>query len=152
MVAHRADKAYVSNAWMILFVLGLIPAATAIAFAAQGGRGRAEILKNLTGLTWDDLLTKVPGIGSFLGEVQLILDTYAIAFGISVMAISFFSYRKGERWAWYVLWIVPLVLLSIIFNDVSAGMSMSGILGIPLLLLSLLGLLLPYRKFFPRRS
>lgn len=149
MVAPTAEKAYVKNAWVILFVLGLISTVGGIAFVAQGGRGRAEVLKYLTGLTWDELLTRVPGIGSFLAEVQTVLDTYEVGFGIAVMAISWFSYRKGERWAWYALWIVPLVVLSITLNDVRAGMSLSGFLGIPLLALSLLGLLLPYRKFFP---
>ncbi len=123
----------------------------AIPYALAGGQGRADALKNLTGLTWDELLARVPGIGSFLAEVQRVLDTYEMASGIFVMAISRFSYRKGERWAWYVLWLVPFALLSVIVNDLSAGQVSTGFIGIPFLILGLLGLLLPYRKFFPRK-
>lgn len=139
-------------AWVILFAMGLIPTVAAIAFAPQGGRGREAIVTNLTGLTWDGLLTAVPGIGSFLAEVQRILDTYAIGFGVLVMVVAWVGYRKRERWAWYALWIVPLVLVSIIVNDVLAGMPASGFAGVPLVVLSLLALVLPYRTFFPART
>ena len=61
----------------------------AIPYALAGGQGRADALKNLTGLTWDELLARVPGIGSFLAEVQRVLDSYEMASGIFVMAISF---------------------------------------------------------------
>ena len=152
MVTLRAEKAYEKYAWILLFVLGIVPVVSAIVFAPQGGRGREPVLQSQTGLTWDQLLAEVPGIGNFLAEVQHVLDTYAVGFGIFVMAISRFSYRKGERWAWYVLWMVPAVLVSIIVNDVNGGWPTSGYLGLPLLTVALLGLLLPYRKFFPRKS
>jgi len=64
--------------------------------------------------------------------------------------LSLTAYRKGERWAWYILWSVPVFFLGFVAIAMSIGAS--GLLPFLTLfvVLSLLGLLLPFRRFFPK--
>jgi hypothetical protein len=68
-----------------------------------------------------------------------------------VLAITLTGYRKGEKWAWYTLWLVPALLVCNAFYNVNFLGDVNQMLEwIPVTSVSLLGLLLPYRKFFPR--
>jgi hypothetical protein len=68
-----------------------------------------------------------------------------------LLAVTLTGYRKGEKWAWYTLWLAPILLLSQgIFNSVFLGDFNEMLRWIPTTTISLLGLLLPFRKFFPR--
>jgi hypothetical protein len=56
-----------------------------------------------------------------------------------------------EKWAWYNLWLVPILLVSCaLFNAYWFGGVKDSLQFIPITSVSLVGLLLPYRKFFPR--
>ena len=68
-----------------------------------------------------------------------------LGFVVTTVLISATSYRKGKKWAWYLLWYVP-VFVSASFL-LSAPGEPSAIIFV---LLPVLGLLLPYRKFFPK--
>jgi hypothetical protein len=68
-----------------------------------------------------------------------------------LLAITLTGYRKGEKWAWYILWLAPILLVSQgIFNSVFLGDFNEMFRWIPTTTISLLGLLLPFRNFFPR--
>ncbi len=63
------------------------------------------------------------------------------------MAISLTSYRRGDRWAWYTLWTIPaftVLLYALQLVDPQVDWLFAAI--------SLVGLLLPYRKFFPKKA
>ncbi len=71
--------------------------------------------------------------------------------GSLLLGMVFFSFgliskgfRKAQRWAWYVLWYWPVFFILHIYAF------STWIPDLPLLLLCLLGLLLPYKKFFSR--
>lgn len=66
-------------------------------------------------------------------------------FGTVVAATGF---RNRRRWAWYTLWYVPaFALAGEVWDIVSTGTT-QGLFVV--VLLSLAGLLLPYRAFFPK--
>jgi hypothetical protein len=74
-----------------------------------------------------------------------------ISWTIFVIAITLTGYRKGEKWAWYIMWFVPVLLVSdALFSVIFIGDVSQTLQFIPITTLTLLGLLLPYRKFFPR--
>ncbi|MFB0567789.1 MAG: hypothetical protein ACETVM_04315 [Candidatus Bathyarchaeia archaeon] len=73
------------------------------------------------------------------------------SWSLLVLAITLTGYRRGEKWAWYTLWLVPVLLVSSgLFNVIFIGDVSLMLEWIPITSVSLLGLLLPYRKFFPR--
>lgn len=57
--------------------------------------------------------------------------------------ITYGGFRLGQRWAWYALWYWPLFF---ILHIVAFG---TWIPDLPLAILSVIALILPYRKFFP---
>jgi hypothetical protein len=60
-------------------------------------------------------------------------------FGFAILTNAF---RKGLRWSWYVSWVYPLYF---ILHIIGFGTFMPDII---FLLISLIGLLLPYKLFF----
>ncbi len=119
------EKAYEKYAWIVFFVLGILFLTEGLYFSL----GPAAIPD--TAKAW--------ALQSIIGPVLL-------------MAVSFKSYRRGEKWAWYAFWIVPAFGLaeSVRFSNV-ATMADPIIAALVFLLISFLGLFLPYRKFFPKK-
>ena len=116
------EKGYEKHAWILFLALGV--------FGVIGS------LLALAG---------VPVFGREPATAQRTIGMLFLGFSILSVAASLKSYRGGERWAWYTFWywvIIPLYFVS--FGGPPA-------LNIPLLIVALLGLLLPIRKFFPRK-
>ena len=78
--------------------------------------------------------------------------TGAVMLGFALFAamVSYGPFRRGNRWAWATLWIVPLALglVTGVFLTHGAG-ELGGFYG-GLAVLAVLMLVLPYRAFFPR--
>jgi hypothetical protein len=68
---------------------------------------------------------------------------------VLLMAVAAIPFRKGERWAWYVMWIAPLLVL-IQFVNSRFGNGWQFDLGF--VVIGSAGLVWPYRRFFPKTS
>jgi hypothetical protein len=151
MVSPKVDKVYEKYAWIIISAVGVI--------ILVGGAPHALGVN-------EDLATVESIIGMALSELKAsyprffdLYDFYFrggglsdMGFGFLVTVISSTAYRKGERWAWYTLWSVPVFFLGFAAISMSIGQSISGLLPYLTLFvsLSLLGLLIPIRRFFPK--
>lgn len=73
----------------------------------------------------------------------------SVPWGLAFLAVvSATAYRKGEVWAWYLTWVMPVLFLLDVSNDYLAFRYVDiGSMFIAAILIA--GLLLPYRKFFP---
>jgi hypothetical protein len=75
--------------------------------------------------------------------------------GIFGLAIILKSFRRGEKWSWYALWYYPifyLVLYGYLQATSFAGLGPGSVLLPVFAAISLVGLVLPYGKFFPKRG
>jgi hypothetical protein len=73
------------------------------------------------------------------------------SWSLLVLSIILWPYRKGEKWAWYTLWLVPAVLVGQgLWYSVFLGDFSEMLPSIAIVTVTLVALLLPYRKFFPR--
>ena len=84
---------------------------------------------------------------AFTEPVQIFEDTLISTLGVGMsifgLAITFIPFRRGEQWAWWVLWYWPIFLvIHIIALDTVWP-------DLPLAVLSVVALLLPFRSFFP---
>lgn len=69
------------------------------------------------------------------------------------MIVAATSYRKGERWAWYVQWSMPLGILAAQVNVYQlTGSVVVIVLAAIFVAISLLALFLPFRQFFPKKG
>ncbi|SEI15353.1 hypothetical protein SAMN04515692_12352 [Leifsonia sp. CL147] len=82
----------------------------------------------------DELLYRADGLAS-------------IGFGLFGGLIVLLPYRRVERWAWGALWFYPVFWAAHLFGNLPPGTD--HIHQIVFIVLSLIGLLLPVRVFFP---
>ncbi|HEY1157635.1 MAG TPA: hypothetical protein VGE95_15275 [Arthrobacter sp.] len=70
--------------------------------------------------------------------------------GLFGMLIVLAPYRRRERWAWYTLWFYPVFWMLHLAGNLPPGND--HVHQVVFIALSLIGLLLPVRAFFPLRS
>ena len=107
-----------------------------------------QYFNNIAGTTWDRFIAGKEGIVFYVEDALRVTGVLFLGLCMTIMAISATAFRKGERWAWYLLWYLPISLGWMTWLLYSSGGS-SWSLHLMLSILSLLGLLLPLRKFFP---
>ncbi|MDP9321497.1 MAG: hypothetical protein M3P16_10440 [Chloroflexota bacterium] len=134
------------HAWLIFFILG-IGAVIAAPIQLAGNPPDPPSAEGTTGLTADEIAERVPGMPRYISSISRQLGNFMLAFGVLLMAISAVPFRRGERWAWFSLWVAP-VLLAIQFLNSHGGLGWQ--FDLALVPVTLAGLLVPYRKFFPR--
>ena len=120
----RVERGYEKYGWMVLAVsaiLGIVAAA----------------------------LTTVPPLSWFADPV--IIMSYSImggwgvtwvGFNVIALVLALIPFRRGERWAWYTLWTLPLLWLSLF------ALATDLRLYLALAVVTAAGLILPYRRFF----
>jgi len=151
MSSTRVDKVYEKYAWVIITVIGVLIFVGGVPHTL-GINSSPDIVESFAGMTMSDSRESNQ---NFYG----LYDFYFRAGGWSDMGFAFFvivisatAYRRGERWAWNILWSVPVFFLGHAAITLGFGQSTSSL--IPFLtlfvILSLIGLLLPFRKFFPK--
>ena len=145
------EKAYEKYAWILLFAIGVIFLVSAV--PATLGIPDPATVERIAGMTVNELKVSSPGFYNLYLFYFRFGGLSDIGFAFFITAISVTAYRKGEKWAWYALWVLPAYFIA------SAAISMSVESNLSLLLpettfaiLSLVGLLLPYRKFFPSKA
>ena len=80
---------------------------------------------------------------------EVLLVPFLLGFAVTTVLISSTSYRKGKKWAWYLLWYVPVFWVIAGYLQYASG-GQIPLVTIVLSPVPVLGLLLPYRKFFPK--
>jgi uncharacterized membrane protein HdeD (DUF308 family) len=74
----------------------------------------------------------------------------SIGMGLFGLLITTIAYRRRERWAWFALWYYPLFWTAHLVGGLPPGKE--HVHQVVFIVLSLAGLLLPVREFFPRRG
>jgi hypothetical protein len=74
----------------------------------------------------------------------------SIGMGLFGFLIATIAYRRRERWAWFALWYYPLFWTAHFAGGLPPGKD--HVHQVVFIVLSLVGLLLPVREFFPRRG
>ncbi len=146
MTSPRKEKAYEKHAWLFLFALGAFFLILGSVWLSMGLRA---LTPSGTLSELGPLNATVKNFGTLADYIKLItsvLGLVELSFSFFIMATALKSYRKGEKWAWYVFWSPPALAVTSTFLF---GLSFETTI---ILVLSLLGLLLPYRKFFPKKQ
>jgi hypothetical protein len=145
------ERVYEKYAWVILLAAGLLWMVVGIV-AVFHPEGIFETdAQSVTHMPWSELKASSPQAADFVIFTYGQMGLLKISWSFFVLVITLTGYRKGEKWAWYIMWSVPALLVSdALFTSIYIG-DVSQILSfIPITAITLLGLLLPYRKFFPK--
>jgi len=147
---RKNEKIYEKYAWIIFFAIGAITIVSAV-FPALGINTDPALVKSIAGKSIDDLKNSNPMFFNLYNFYLRSSGLSDLGFGFFLAVISMTAYRRGDKWAWYAFWFVPAFFLG--FAALSLTLESSSSLLPPLMvfiILSLVGLLLPFRKFFPR--
>jgi len=146
------EKVYEKYAWILLFAIGVIFLVSAVPHTL-GINTDPETVERIIGMTLNELKDSNPGffdLHIFYFRFGGLSD---LGFAFFITAISLTAYRKGEKWAWYAFWFLPAYFIGSAAIATSIESSLSLLLPLTMfVILSLLGLLLPYRKFFPSKA
>ncbi len=153
MTSSKNEKLYEKYAWVLISAIGVL---TLVGGAphAMGINTDPAAVERIVGMTLNELKASNPLFFDLYNFYFRFGGLSDMGFGFLVTVLSSTAYRKGERWAWYTLWFVPAFFLGSSAIALSLGPSSGDLLQFTMLfvILSLLGLLLPIRRFFPKET
>lgn len=147
---HRLQR----FAWVLLAISGLplvIFGISALLFGLSssdtpvGLPGGPDAVASTTGVSWDEVVAEDETAVTLLRGVSRVAGLAFLALGVLVVTIASIPFRRGQRWAWLALWVVPAFMFGLLLHERNGDfIAMPAIL----LVLSLAALLLPSRTFF----
>ena len=146
--------------WVVWTILALLGALMGVSDMLTGGRtyasGEAVLFEGITGMTWDQLQVAEPGAARFIDFQVRSSGGWILFSGLLTIAIAVLGLRRGQRWAWLMMWLVgPLsIVLTLIVLLSTAKLPGAGVpgplIGQTIFLIITVGLLLlTYRKYNP---
>ena len=146
-------KFYEKYAWVILLAVGLLWLVVGFVAVFQPEGIFEGDAQSVTNMPWSELKASSPIAADFVIFVYGQMGLLKISWTFFVLAITLTGYRRGEKWAWYFMCSVPVFLLSdALFSVIYIGDISQTLSFIPITAITLLGLLLPYRRFFPKKQ
>lgn len=156
MNSHNKNKVhtkfYEKFAWVVFLIIGIMVLAGAIPHTL-GINTDPILVQTISGKTIEDLKN----------SSLMFFNLYSFYFrggGLSDLGFAFFlivisatAYRQGQKWAWYAFWFVPVYFLAWIALSLTLPLESQSSLIPPLtifIILSIVGLCLSFRIFFPR--
>ncbi len=156
LAGAMAERAYERYAWTILLALGIVFALFGVGDMALGTAADPAIVEGVAGMTPKEIGDMDPALLRLVNQQTRAGGSFLLIGGLLIAAIAATSFRRGERWAWYALWTLPLLNVLIFLNMYMSLDPASDVLPPPLLsapialAISVVGLLLPVRRFFPK--
>ena len=146
--------------WMLLFIFWVlhlvlsardfIPSLQDLCLCLPGGQ--TPIL-SATGMTWAQLSSSNPQQAAFLASTLVDDGISGVGLAIFGLFVSATSFRRGEKWAWYASWTMPVGILAAQLNIYElTGSTTVLVLTAIFTGVSLLALFLPFRQFFPKQA
>jgi hypothetical protein len=145
------ERVYEKYGWVVFLALGLLWLVVGLTQVFNPDGLLEDEAQHVTGMSLSELEASSPEATELVRFLMMAVGNLKTSWSFLVLAITLTAYRRGEKWAWYTMWLVPAILVSQgILNSVFLGDINEMLQWIPITSVSLLGLLLPYRKFFPR--
>jgi hypothetical protein len=140
---------YQRHAWVLLFAMGLFLFLFGIGYIVIGLASvpNAELTLSTGRVSTRPLLLEShPDLVPVFQNAVTEWGIFEASFGALVMILAAVPFRRGERWAWFALWAVPLSFAGAIANAARVGASLGPL---PIfLVVPLLGLALAAPLFF----
>ncbi len=150
------------HAWKVFLGLSIIITLFGLGDMLTGGStfesGEGPTLQGISGMTWAQLESASPNAATMIDYLVRAGGAHLFVLGLLSMVVAATAFRRGERWAWYAMWLWPLWLALIIlvllnaYKPTGPGIPPPLVSGSIFFILSVLMLLLSYRKFFPKQQ
>ena len=145
-------RVYEKYAWVILLAVGLLWLVVGIVAVFQPEGIFEADAQAVTKMPWTDLKASSPTAANFVIFIYGQMGLLKISWSLFILVITLTGYRRGEKWAWYMMLLAPILLVSdAVFSVVYIGDINQVLQFIPITTITMIGLLLPYRIFFPKK-
>ena len=148
---ERKERLNEKYGWVVFLGLGLLWLVVGLTQLFNPEEYLDNEVQHITGMSLSELEASFPEATEMVRFLFGSVGVLKTSWSLLVLSITLWPYRKGEKWAWYTLWLVPAVLVgqglwySVFLGDFSEMLAY-----IPIVTVTLVALLLPYRKFFPK--
>ena len=147
------ERPWVKYGWVVYLLLGVLWLWVGLTQVFNPERLLDNEAQHIIGMSLSELEASFPEATELVRFLHGAVGMLKTSWSLLVLAITLTGYRRGEKWAWYTLWLCPAILVGQgLFDSVFLGDFNEMLQWIPITSISLLGLLLPIRKFFPRKS
>jgi hypothetical protein len=100
-----SDSRFEQHGWLVLFVFGiLLMLTTLVNITFESGPRQFELD---TGVAWAEFSQTYPTIAAAYRLAQRLYQAGFFGLTLFALVITFFGLRRGYRWAWAALWILP---------------------------------------------
>ena len=145
-------RVYEKYGWLIFIALGLLWLIVGLNQLFTPDAVFSNDVQRITGMSLSELEASNPESIELVHFLFGAIGNLKISWSFLVLAVTLTGYRRGEKWAWYTLWLAPAILVSQgIIDSILLGDINEMLQWIPITSISLLGLLIPIRKFFPKK-
>lgn len=143
-----------STSWVLLFLYGLMLAFLSMYWLLRGRLVDHDLYERVGGISWTLMDALHADIILLLSMVVRMAGAAGLIAALFVMGVSATAYRREERWAWYMMWALPLgSTFDIAILAANGALSVTSLVwDLYMLAVSLLGLILPYEGFFPEKA
>jgi hypothetical protein len=145
------ERPWVKYGWVVYLALGLLWLVVGLSQVFNPEALIDNEAQHIIGMSLSELEALFPAATELVRFLFGTIGVLKTSWSLLVLAITLTGYRRGEKWAWYTMWLVPAVLVgqglwySVFLGDFNEMLQYIRILPV-----ALVGLFLPYRKFFPR--
>jgi hypothetical protein len=92
--------------WIPLATVGTLAALSTILVALTPAGEQEQLI----GRTWEQFALQDPEVADLVSRQLNVLGFLGGGFGLLTAVVSALPYRRGERWAWYALWLFPITI------------------------------------------
>lgn len=132
--------------WALLTTLMTLATLSAVYVLLTPAGGQTE----LTGRTWEQFAAQDPEVASLFSMQLTLIGLSGAAFALLAAIVSVVPYRRGDRWAWYALWLVPITYgggaARMLIDQYAVGFVYAGLAAV-----AVVGLLIPIRHILESR-
>lgn len=130
--------------WILVLAVAALQVLSAAMLLIGSGPGTFEAD---TGVAWNELLTAYPTVADQFLMAQQASLVGNLGLGLVSIAVALFALRNGERWAWFIMWILPASMvpgmLNLAATETQGGVAVFAGL---IILIAVVGLLISYRS------
>lgn len=158
MLNQPSNNKLYGYAWIVLLVVSVASLLIGLGDFILAGDGDPALVESMIGTSWLELKATDPAMANLVNLLSRILGAWLTGLSTMALVITITAYRNVNRWAWYALWALPLSFILIFATFLTADRvpgapTPPALFSAPgLVILSAVGLLLPFRQFFPKSS
>ena len=112
--------------------------------------GREAFMLDDFGAAWAMLSQNYPHVAEDFFHMMKNELIGLLSVGLFSLTIITFAFKRGNRWAWCILWLLPAIMIEEILHAIKVQTGLEYLFG-GFALFAVFGLLISYGAFFPRK-